>query len=372
MRLALVLAVTALAAPAFAQESGDEASEGTFSTYSADEARVAVDVEVPAEPGVAPVAGDQGSLLDTFFRELSPHGRWEQIFPHGWVWYPNEPSFRPYANGGWSYTTEGWTFVSDAPYGWAVYHYGRWAYLAGGWGWIPGYEWSPAWVSIRVNDGYIGWSPLGPGGQVYDFQPAGWTYPYSPWVFVPTSAFGSYPVGTVVLDAGRAQVAFHASAAVPCHHHRPVYREIPRVHHARPVRLVESSAPSHPGHRHGSSVTVYRPRPSAGQWGAPSHSAGPAVGPWDHAGHRDRGHRHGSSAGAPVAPPTSEPARRPGVYGGSVGTGHSAGVGVGVSTGQARPPGVYGVPPSRPTHSGAGGRSQGTHSAGAPSRERRH
>lgn len=119
----------------------------------------------------------------TFYDELSPYGQWVEDPEYGNVWVPNEEAgYRPYGTDGhWVMTDQGNMWVSDAPYGWAAYHYGRWTYNSYyGWVWIPGYEWAPAWVSWRSGGGYYGWAPMGPGyvaGGVYD-------YPDNYWVFV--------------------------------------------------------------------------------------------------------------------------------------------------------------------------------------------
>jgi len=78
-------------------------------------------------------------------------------------------------------TEYGNMWVSDAPYGWATYHYGRWTYNSYyGWVWLPGHEWAPAWVSWRSGGGYYGWAPMGPG-----YAPGGvYNYPDNYWVFV--------------------------------------------------------------------------------------------------------------------------------------------------------------------------------------------
>ncbi len=118
-----------------------------------------------------------------FYDELSPYGQWVEDPEYGNVWIPNEDeNFRPYAtNGYWAMTDYGNMWVSDAPYGWACYHYGRWTFNPYyGWVWIPGYEWAPAWVSWRSGGGYYGWAPMPPGyvtGAFYD-------YPDNYWVFV--------------------------------------------------------------------------------------------------------------------------------------------------------------------------------------------
>ena len=119
----------------------------------------------------------------TFYDELAPYGQWVTDAQYGDVWVPNaEAGFRPYAtNGHWAMTEYGNMWLSDDPYGWAVYHYGRWTYNSYyGWVWIPGHEWAPAWVSWRSGGGYYGWAPMGPG-----YEAGGsYAYPDNYWVFV--------------------------------------------------------------------------------------------------------------------------------------------------------------------------------------------
>jgi len=119
----------------------------------------------------------------TFYDNLSPYGQWIYDPEYGNVWVPNEDGdFRPYGSRGhWVMTDYGNTWVSEDPWGWAVYHYGRWTYNPYyGWVWVPGYEWAPAWVSWRYGGGYAGWAPLAPGisiGVSY-YAPDSW------WVFM--------------------------------------------------------------------------------------------------------------------------------------------------------------------------------------------
>jgi hypothetical protein len=104
-----------------------------------------------------------------FYDELSPYGMWVDYPNYGYVWMPNEgPGFSPYATAGhWVFTDDGWTWVSDYPWGWAPFHYGRWDYdNVYGWFWVPDDEWGPAWVSWRRSPGYFGWAPLRPGISV--------------------------------------------------------------------------------------------------------------------------------------------------------------------------------------------------------------
>ncbi len=103
-----------------------------------------------------------------FYEPLSPYGRWEVVGAYGRCWVPGrvESGWRPYCEGQWVSTDDGWYFESDEPWGWATYHYGRWAEDPRiGWCWVPGTQWAPAWVSWSEGDGYIGWAPLGPGDR---------------------------------------------------------------------------------------------------------------------------------------------------------------------------------------------------------------
>ena len=100
-----------------------------------------------------------------FYDDLAGYGNWVQQPSYGWAWRPRAVAhtWRPYRAGHWVMTDEGWTWISDEPYGWATYHYGRWyddpSY---GWEWIPGNEWAPAWVAWQEGGNYIGWAPLPP------------------------------------------------------------------------------------------------------------------------------------------------------------------------------------------------------------------
>ncbi len=128
-------------------------------------------------------AQDINVSYQTFYDNLSPYGQWIYDPEFGNVWVPNEGGdFRPYGSRGrWVMTEYGNTWVSDDPWGWAVYHYGRWTFNPYyGWVWLPGYEWAPAWVSWRFGGGYAGWAPLGPGVNVG----ASYYAPDSWWIFV--------------------------------------------------------------------------------------------------------------------------------------------------------------------------------------------
>jgi hypothetical protein len=102
---------------------------------------------------------------DDFYQPLSPYGEWVVVGDYGRCWRPArvEAGWRPYSNGHWELTDDGWFWASDEPWAWATYHYGRWE-LAGnyGWIWVPQTQWAPAWVSWREGGGYVGWAPLPP------------------------------------------------------------------------------------------------------------------------------------------------------------------------------------------------------------------
>jgi hypothetical protein len=112
--------------------------------------------------------------------DLDRNGRWDRHPEYGAVWYPTvvAADWAPYRYGQWVYTRYyGWTWVDDAPWGFAPFHYGRWVSYGGRWGWCPGqYVARPvyapalvAWfggphVSVGINIGgpAVGWVPLAP------------------------------------------------------------------------------------------------------------------------------------------------------------------------------------------------------------------
>ncbi len=130
--------------------------------------------------------------VQVFYEALAPYGDWLETDRYGFVWRPYsgaEKSWRPYLNGRWQPTDYGWTWQSHEPFGWAVYHFGRWTRLPEqGWLWVPGHEWSPAWVAWRSRGAqYVGWAPLppeAPGARAYgatvdgefDIGPANYTF----------------------------------------------------------------------------------------------------------------------------------------------------------------------------------------------------
>jgi hypothetical protein len=109
------------------------------------------------------------------YEDLDEYGRWSDSAEYGRVWTPRNVAadWAPYRYGQWSWVQPwGWTWVDDAPWGFAPFHYGRWARFDNGWGWIPGSSpsrpvYAPALVAfldgVPLSGGTgLGWLPLGP------------------------------------------------------------------------------------------------------------------------------------------------------------------------------------------------------------------
>ena len=118
--------------------------------------------------------------LSSFQSELQPYGAWETDSSYGQVFYPTvQAGWRPYLYGRWVWTNGGWLWVSDESFGWATFHYGRWWWnpYRHAWGWVPGYEWAPAWVVWRYGQASVGWAPLYVGYDTYsDGYPVYYAY----------------------------------------------------------------------------------------------------------------------------------------------------------------------------------------------------
>jgi hypothetical protein len=178
----------------------------------------------PPSPPVDEYA-DAGPSMNDFRTGLRSYGRWINTPEYGLVWQPRRVSaqWQPYWDGRWVWTTAGWTWVTDEPWGWATYHYGRWAMVdAVGWVWLPGRVWAPAWVAWRWGGGYAGWCPLGPRGVVY-VQPRSWVFVESPRFLAPVR-HNTVPINVVTRVWTRAQPL-------------PVMRPTPRA--GPPPRIVE-------------------------------------------------------------------------------------------------------------------------------------
>src|SRR5271166_2827875 len=115
------------------------------------------------------------------YEDLDNNGTWRSDPTYGNVWTPTsvQSGWAPYHNGHWVWIAPwGWTWVDDAPWGYAPFHYGRWVSLRGNWGWVPGpinYQpvYAPALVAFiggpnfgvsmsAGGGGDVVWFPLGP------------------------------------------------------------------------------------------------------------------------------------------------------------------------------------------------------------------
>lgn len=144
--------------------------------------------------GITTIANAQmsaGISFGVFYSSLSQHGEWIELEPDFYVWRPMHVrhGWRPYMDGRWAWTSQGWYWVSNEPFGWATFHYGRWYYDDYyGWIWTPGYDWAPAWVEWRYDDDYIGWSPLPPYAtfriNIGIYFTNHWAAPIHYWSFV--------------------------------------------------------------------------------------------------------------------------------------------------------------------------------------------
>lgn len=125
--------------------------------------------------------------------DLDDYGVWSEVPTYGHIWVPRHVAagWTPYSTGHWAYVEPwGWTWVDDAPWGYAPFHYGRWVYTGGYWGWAPGPVYvrpvyAPALVAWFGGPGFgvgfgfgggFGWCPLGFGEPFYPWYHHGYGY----------------------------------------------------------------------------------------------------------------------------------------------------------------------------------------------------
>jgi hypothetical protein len=132
--------------------------------------------------------------------DLARYGTWQTAPDYGAVWYPNNvPSgWAPYRAGHWSYVAPwGWTWIDDAPWGFAPFHYGRWVSYGGRWGWVAAAQdappsaypvYAPALVSfVDVGGSLLTGAAIGfaagalAGGGGVGWVPLGFREPFYPW-----------------------------------------------------------------------------------------------------------------------------------------------------------------------------------------------
>ena len=120
----------------------------------------------------------------TGYEDLDRNGTWSDDADYGHVWIPAHVAsdWAPYRYGRWAWVEPyGWTWIDDAPWGFAPFHYGRWAYVRNRWVWAPGAlrrrpVYAPALVVFVGGENFrgsnwgtrggVGWFPLAPN-EVY-------------------------------------------------------------------------------------------------------------------------------------------------------------------------------------------------------------
>ena len=117
-------------------------------------------------------------------QDLDDNGHWESAPEYGYVWVPTVVvvNWVPYRFGHWCWVAPwGWTWVDDARWGYAPFHYGRWVHWNNAWAWVPGPRrtrpvYAPALVGWVHGPGFggstafgsnVGWFPLAPR-EVYE------------------------------------------------------------------------------------------------------------------------------------------------------------------------------------------------------------
>ena len=118
------------------------------------------------------------------YYDLDGYGDWTTVAEYGPIWYPSglAVGWCPYRYGRWAWVEPwGWTWIDDAPWGFAPFHYGRWVQVGVRWGWLPGPIavapiYGPAFVAFVGGPGFAvgfgvgavaAWFPLGPGEPFY-------------------------------------------------------------------------------------------------------------------------------------------------------------------------------------------------------------
>jgi hypothetical protein len=109
------------------------------------------------------------------YADLDDYGDWRDDSNYGHIWFPTRVSagWAPYREGHWDWISPwGWTWVDDASWGYAPFHYGRWVTVGSRWGWVAGPiniapVYAPALVVFLGTGGVgfggnVGWFPLGP------------------------------------------------------------------------------------------------------------------------------------------------------------------------------------------------------------------
>jgi hypothetical protein len=119
------------------------------------------------------------------YQQLDPYGQWRRNETYGAIWFPQSmpANWAPYRQGHWEWVGPwGWTWIDDAPWGFAPFHYGRWALVDDQWAWVPGRltvrpVYAPALVAfVGGSTSDATWFPLAPGEAWRPAYPASALY----------------------------------------------------------------------------------------------------------------------------------------------------------------------------------------------------
>ncbi len=266
-----------------------------------------------------------------FYDNLASYGNWIQQPSYGWVWAPRTvaTTWRPYQDGHWVWTDQGWTWVSDEPYGWATYHYGRWYDDPElGWAWVPGDQWAPAWVSWQEGSNYIGWAPLPPSVSISYGGVLSVSLAPEAYVFVPEREFLAPRITSYIVPQTQVINVYRQTRNIT------VYRQVnnyvyntgvavDRIQQVvgRPVpryQLADVSS-ARAARVQGNQVSIFRPQVQSGNVPPPSSRAAAKKAVVSAAqfqqSHPDRAGRRaaaqGTSAPGTSASPAPKPAQQP-------------------------------------------------------------
>jgi len=126
----------------------------------------------------------------TGYEDLDQNGSWREDADYGPIWMPRSVpvDWAPYRDGRWTWIAPwGWTWVDNAPWGYAPFHYGRWVLVNQRWCWTPGRQVGrPVWAPALVGwVGGVGWSASFASRGGHSMPAQGW-YPLTPRdAFVP-------------------------------------------------------------------------------------------------------------------------------------------------------------------------------------------
>ena len=168
------------------------------------------------------------SDLSGYSASFDQGGSWSYEAPYGYVWYPTVVAgWHPYYHGRWCRRDDGWNFVGDGGrWNYPTHHYGRWGVGSnGGWFWVPGRQWSSAWVQWASAPGYTSWCPLGtndkPVGTWASRTDIRTGVPGRGWTVVRSTAFADGGrVSTHAIDVRALARAPQAPAFVAAERHR--------------------------------------------------------------------------------------------------------------------------------------------------------